>query len=86
MVHIENMLGLYEQKQLQPTFCFYLHPWEFHEMPQGPIHFGEGSVIPNPFFVKNCGEVALAQLDRLLTELQDREFRFLSARDLAKEY
>ncbi|MCL5104766.1 MAG: polysaccharide deacetylase family protein [Armatimonadetes bacterium] len=86
MQHVDNMLGFYEQKKLQPTFCFYMHPWEFHEMPQGPIHFGEGSVTPDPFITRNCGAVAMAELDSLLTMLLARGFSFYTARELAKHY
>jgi peptidoglycan-N-acetylglucosamine deacetylase len=51
--HIDNMLDFYTQKQIDPVICFYMHPWEFHEMPQGAIHFGEGAVLPDPFITKN---------------------------------
>jgi hypothetical protein len=54
MVHIDNMLGFYHERGLPAVLCFYMHPWEFHEMPQGTIHYGEGSVTPDHFIVKNC--------------------------------
>jgi peptidoglycan/xylan/chitin deacetylase (PgdA/CDA1 family) len=66
-----------------PFLCFYLHPWEFHEMPQGEIHYGEGSVRPDPFIVKNCGRYAAEQLDTLVERLKSRGARFLQAREIA---
>jgi len=86
MAHVDNMLGFYEQRNLQPVFCFYMHPWEFWEMPQGIIHYGEGSVLPDPFIVKNCGDVAVRELDRLLAMLQERGMTFTTARALAEEH
>ena len=83
MAHIDNMIGLYRQKQLPAVFCFYLHPWEFHEMPSGPIHFGEGAVLPDPFIIKNCGAVALQELDKLIVMLKQRGCVFAQARNLA---
>jgi peptidoglycan/xylan/chitin deacetylase (PgdA/CDA1 family) len=82
MKHIDNMLEFYARKKLPPVFCFYMHPWEFHEMPRGLIHFGEGSVKPDPFIVKNCGQRAARELDRLITLLKQRGAEFLSCRDL----
>ena len=70
----------------RPVLCFYLHPWEFHEMPQGSIDFGECSVTPLPFIVKNCGQVAVNQFDRLCKMLLERGARFIPAGELAEEY
>ena len=86
MRHVDDMIGFYERKALPAVFCFYMHPWEFHEMPQGLIHYGEGSVLPDPFLVKNCGEVALRELDRLLEMLEDRGASFVTAAGLCEEY
>lgn len=83
MVHIDNMLGLYRQKGLPAVLCFYLHPWEFHEMPAGPIHYGEGAVIPDPFIIKNCGLAAVQELNKLVEMLKNRGCVFAKARDLA---
>ena len=61
---------------------FYFHPWEFHEMPQGDIHFGEGSVRPDPFLVKHCGPYAVEQLDSLIAQLKSRNATFHQAREM----
>ena len=86
IVHIDNMLKMYQQKNIAPVLCFYLHPWEFYEMPQGLIHFGEGAVKPDNFIVKNCGEVALAELDKLIVMLKERGATFSTTKDLAKDF
>jgi len=60
-----------------------MHPWEFYEMPEGPIHFGEGAVMPDPFIVKNCGEYAVRELDSLIEMMKDRGAKFAMAKDMA---
>ena len=85
MVHIDNMLKMYEKKKLPAVFCFYFHPWEFYKMPEGLIHFGEGSVQPDPFIIKNCGDYAIEQFDLLIQMLQDKNCRFMTAEALAQE-
>jgi len=70
----------------RPVVCFYLHPWEFHPMPKGALDFGESSVKPLPFIVKNCGPKALKQLDLVCRMFKERGGRFLTARELAAEY
>lgn len=82
LVHVDNMLEFYKKKELPATICLYLHPWEFHEMPEGLIHYGEGSVLPDPFITKNCGEVAVRELDKLIGELTKRGGVFRQAREI----
>jgi len=60
-------------------------PWEFYRMPQGAISFGEASVKPFPFIVKNCGERACEEFDQLCLKLKEKGARFLTARSIAKE-
>jgi peptidoglycan/xylan/chitin deacetylase (PgdA/CDA1 family) len=81
--HIDGYTAYCTARDKQPFLCFYLHPWEFHEMPQGPLHYGEATVTPDPFIVKNTGPYALEQLDVLLRELQNRGVRFLTAQEAA---
>ena len=84
--HVDNMLKFYARKNVLPVICLYMHPWEFHPMPQGMIHFGEGSVKPDSFIVKNCGSKAVRELNKLIRLLKDRGAEFMTARDLAKLY
>ena len=86
MEHVDHMLELYDRRGLDAVLCFYLHPWEFHAMPEGLIHFGEGAVKPDPFIVKNCGDTAVRELDRVISMLRDRQVEFCTAGSLAGRY
>lgn len=84
--HIDEfLLHLETQGARRRVLSFYFHPWEFHPMPEGRIHFGEGSVFPDPFIVKNCGDYALEQLDILIGALRDRGGSFVTAAEIAAE-
>ncbi len=73
-------------KGVRPVLCFYFHPWEFHEMPQGALEFGEAKVTPKKFIVKNCGDYACGQFDRLCLELKKAGARFATCKEIADEY
>ena len=82
MGHVNNMLSFYQKKDLSPVLSFYFHPWEFHEMLEGPIHFGEGAVIPDPALLKNCGQTAVNELDNLIKMMKDSGAEFAMVRDI----
>jgi peptidoglycan-N-acetylglucosamine deacetylase len=82
---VDNFIEYVTARGQRPVLCFYLHPWEFHPMPQGMLDFGESSVKPLPFIVKNCGPRAVKQLDRVCTMLKQRGGRFVTAKQLAAE-
>ena len=82
--HIDGFLGYCATRGVDPFLCFYFHPWEFHEMPQGEIDFGEATVRPKPFIVKNCGDYATEQLDILIEKLKSRNADFRQARQMAE--
>lgn len=84
MKHIDGYVGYCKDRGVEPFLCFYFHPWELHPMPQGEIHYGEGSVRPDPFIVKNCGTYATEQMDRLIAMLHDRGAQFFQARQIAE--
>ena len=86
MKKAEDFIEYVQARGKRPVVCFYLHPWEFHPMPQGMLDFGESSVKPLPFIVKNTGPKAVQQLDRVCAMLKQRGGRFVTAKDLAKEY
>jgi len=52
-------------------------------MPAEPIHYGEATVIPDPFMVKNCGPYAVDQLDKLIGALLMRGTQFMQAKEAA---
>lgn len=82
--HVDEYLGFLDARGVgRKVLAFYFHPWEFHPMPEGLIHFGEGAVLPDPFIVKNCGSYALEQFDLLLTGLRERGASFRTAAEIA---
>ncbi len=86
MKKVDSFLAYVRKRGTRPVLCFYFHPWEFHPMPQGSIDFGEASVRPLPFIVKNCGPKACREFDRVCQILKEKGARFLTARELAREY
>jgi len=81
--HVDAFVGHVRQKGERIVLTFYFHPWEFRPMPTGPIHYGEGAVVPDPFLVANCGKYALAQFRLLLGQLKRRGAVFTTCRDCA---
>lgn len=83
---VAGFLSYMVTKVSRPVVCLYLHPWEFHPMPQGTIDFGECGVKPLPFIVKNCGPYAVEQFDLLCEGLLRMGARFVTAKKLAEEF
>jgi peptidoglycan/xylan/chitin deacetylase (PgdA/CDA1 family) len=86
MEKAESFIEYVQADGKRPVLCFYLHPWEFHNMPQGALDFGECSVKPLSFIVENCGPKAVTELDVLCAMLKARRGRFVTAKRLAAEY
>jgi peptidoglycan-N-acetylglucosamine deacetylase len=86
MQKADSFIEYVQARKQRPVVCFYLHPWEFHPMPQGALDFGESSVKPLPFITKNCGPKAVEQLDRVCEMLMERGGRFVTAKQLASEW
>ena len=87
--HIESFMSYLEkndQSQKPIVLCFYFHPWEFWEMPEGVIHFGEGGVLPDPFLTKGCGKYCLNQVELLIDWLKSKEATFLTAGQCARKW
>ena len=84
MEHIRGFVDFMSERHDEACLCFYFHPWEFWEMPQGAIHYGEGAVLPDPFITKNCGDVALEQFDKLIGRLLEMDAEFLSCKLVAE--
>jgi hypothetical protein len=86
MDHVRGFLAYADGHGVgSPVLCFYFHPWEFVEMPQGDIFISEGFVRPEPFIVKNCGTYALEQMDSLISALKKGGFVFKTCRQVAEE-
>lgn len=86
MKHIYSFIQFVENKGLPVVLCFYFHPWEFIEMPRGLIHYGEGSVMPDEYITRNCGDYALNQLEKLVRLLKSLGCQFLTAKELAERW
>jgi len=87
--HIESFMSYLEkndQSQKPIVLCFYFHPWEFWEMQEGVIHFGEGGVLPDPFLTKGCGKYCLNQVELLIDWLKSKEASFLTAGQCARKW
>lgn len=85
MRHIDAFIGYVNERGQPVVLCFYFHPWEFIDIPES-YTYGEGTVVPHPFLIKNCGQYAVEQLGRLLDSLAERGARFTTARDLAASW
>jgi len=87
MIHVRSHVKYVGDKALPAVLCFYFHPWEFVEMPKGPIRVSpEGSVLPDEYLIKNCGGYALTQLEKLIDCLKSMGAVFMEARELAEEW
>lgn len=86
MGHVQSFIRHNVDRGLPAVLCFYMHPWEFVEMPRGLIHYGEGSVMPDEFISRNCGDVALAELEKLIKELRRIGSAFMTVRELAEAW
>ena len=83
---IESFVDYVWKRNCRPVVCFYFHPWEFYEMPQGSIDYGEASVRPLPFITRNCGEKAVTEFERLCAGIVECGGRFRTAKEIARDY
>jgi peptidoglycan/xylan/chitin deacetylase (PgdA/CDA1 family) len=61
----ENMQPIAERQQKDfgiSALTFYLHPWEFYEMPKS-IKYAEGTLYYDEFLYKNTGEKQVKEFD-----------------------
>ncbi len=77
-----EFLNFCDQRQIPRVLAFYLHPWEFWPMEKS-YHFGEATVIPDEFITMNCGDKALAELDKMIGGLCEMDAVFVTAGMLA---
>ena len=86
MSKVYSFIDYVEARQIRPVLCFYLHPWEFYEMPTGMLDYGEAEVHPHDFITRNCGRKAVEQMDKLLALLTAAGGVFKTAGNLSDEY
>jgi peptidoglycan/xylan/chitin deacetylase (PgdA/CDA1 family) len=83
--HVDNYVGFVRERGVPPVLCFYFHPWEFLPQPES-MYLGEGTVVPEPFLLKNCGPYALEQFGLLIEGLRTRGAEFTTCWALAEAY
>ena len=83
MKHVHGYMEFCRREKTDPFICTYMHPWEFHEMPKGLLHYGEGAVLPDEFIVRNCGPYAEEQLDLWIGMLKAEGAEFRQAQNVA---
>lgn len=85
MKYVENFLKFAKQHEFEPVLCFYLHPWEFYEMPEN-FDFGEVTVILRKFITEGCGQKACTELEKLIDLIKDIGGEFYRAIDIVEFY
>lgn len=83
MNKVRGFVDFVRKKNLPPVVCLYIHPWEFIHC-EKTYHFGEASVTPDEFITRNCGDVAYAEMDKLIKLLKDYGAEFVTAGELAQ--
>ncbi|GAA5225348.1 polysaccharide deacetylase family protein [Membranihabitans marinus] len=86
MEKVSGFIDFVNGKGERPVLCFYFHPWEFYQMPQGAMDFGECSVKPLDFIVENCGQKAIEEFDILCDLLIKAGGKFIRADALAEKF
>ena len=84
LLHINNFINYVKNRNLPVVLCFYFHPWEFIKMPES-FTYGEGTVMPDKFIVKNCGDYALEQLEIVVDHLLKKKSIFYTAKEIAQK-
>ena len=81
----KSFIDFCDEKDVPRVLAFYIHPWEFWQMEKS-YNFGEGTVIPEPFIIENCGDVALVELGKLIDGLTALGAKFTTARELTEVF
>jgi hypothetical protein len=82
---IDSFIDFCQQRNECQCVCLYIHPWEFWPMEES-YNYGEATVIPDPFITKNCGDVALTEMGKLIDGMLKRNFLFRTAKQLTKVF
>ena len=85
--HVMNFVRYVTEKGFPAVLCFYFHPWEFIKIPEKPLRVSpEGRVLPDRYLIKNCGNYALKQLEKMIRELLSIGAKFMTAKELAEKW
>ena len=79
----KSFIDFCDNKGIPRVLVYYFHPWEFWPMEKS-YNFGEVTVIPDEFITKNCGDVALVELAKLIDGLTTMGAEFVTAHELTK--
>lgn len=83
--HITSFINTVKTKNLPVVLTFYIHPWEF--IPCKAVnHFGIGGSFVDEFVIKNTGDVALNELDKLIKLLKNCGAKFMRMDDFVVEW
>lgn len=80
---INNVINLIYRKSDVAVLCFYMHPWEFIKMP-GIVRCPEAKIYVEEYIVKNCGDVALRELKKLIKYLKAMGAKFPTMKNFYK--
>ncbi|MDD4002585.1 MAG: polysaccharide deacetylase family protein [Clostridia bacterium] len=80
---IEGFVNFLKQKDLPAVVCLYIHPWEFIPCKKS-YYFGEATVIPDEFIIKNTGDKAITELKKLIKGLKAIGAEFNTAKDIVQ--
>lgn len=82
---VKKFIKFTGDKGLPAVVCFYIHPWEFIPC-KTEYNFGEATVIPDEFIIKNTGEVAAKEFIKLIRLLKGIGAEFMTAEEIAIMY
>lgn len=80
---IKGFVNFVRQKDLPAVVCLYIHPWEFIPCKKS-YYFGEATVIPDEFIIKNTGDKAITELKKLIKGLKAIGAEFNTAKEIAQ--
>ena len=81
----KSFLDFCDGKNIPRVLVYYIHPWEFWPMEKS-YNFGEATVTPDEFITKNCGDVALGELEKLIDGLAAMGAKFVTANEVTKMF
>lgn len=84
----ENMQPIADRQQREfgiSALTFYLHPWEFYEMPKS-IKYAEGTLYYDEFLYKNTGETQVKEFDDFINLAQEHGFKIVDFSSFRKIY